>query len=155
MDKIRQFGLSKRKARKVAKSVREVNVHHHTKTCRKYNTDCRFCFPRLPSNHCIIAQEIEKDDSDANEEDRNALLYAVRCLLSAVKETLPENTVKNKENEEDGKSVKLSSFGSFMVRQKNERIGRNPKTKEEAVIDARRVVVFRASKELKNKIINE
>ena len=55
----------------------------------------------------------------------------------------------------DGKSVKLSSFGSFMVRQKNERIGRNPKTKEEAVIDARRVVVFRASKELKNKIINE
>ena len=54
-----------------------------------------------------------------------------------------------------GKSVKLSSFGSFMVRQKNERIGRNPKTKEEAVIDARRVVVFRASKELKNKIINE
>jgi integration host factor subunit alpha len=42
-----------------------------------------------------------------------------------------------------------------MVRQKNERIGRNPKTKEEAVIDARRVVVFRASKELKNKIINE
>lgn len=55
----------------------------------------------------------------------------------------------------DGNSVKLSSFGSFMVRQKKERIGRNPKTKEEAVIDARRVVVFRASKELKNKIVNE
>ena len=48
-----------------------------------------------------------------------------------------------------------SSFGSFMVRQKKERIGRNPKTKEEAVIDARRVVVFRASKELKNRIVNE
>ena len=55
----------------------------------------------------------------------------------------------------DGNSVKLSSFGSFMVRQKKERIGRNPKTKEEAVIDARRVVVFRASKELKNRIVNE
>ena len=35
------------------------------------------------------------------------------------------------------------------------RMGRNPKTKEEAVIDARRVVVFRASKELKNRIVNE
>ena len=55
----------------------------------------------------------------------------------------------------DGNSVKLSSFGSFMVRQKKERIGRNTKTKEEAVIDARRVVVFRASKELKNRIVNE
>ena len=55
----------------------------------------------------------------------------------------------------DGNNVKLSSFGSFMVRQKKERIGRNPKTKEEAIIDARRVVVFRASKELKNKIVNE
>jgi integration host factor subunit alpha len=42
-----------------------------------------------------------------------------------------------------------------MVRDKKQRIGRNPKTKEEAVIDARRVVVFRASKELKNKVINE
>jgi len=42
-----------------------------------------------------------------------------------------------------------------MVRQKKERIGRNPKTKEEAVIDSRRVVVFRASKELKNRIVNE
>ena len=55
----------------------------------------------------------------------------------------------------DGNNVKLSSFGSFMVRQKKERIGRNPKTKEEAIIDARRVVVFRASKDLKNKIVNE
>jgi len=55
----------------------------------------------------------------------------------------------------DGKSVKLSSFGSFMVRDKKQRIGRNPKTKEEAIIDARRVVVFRASKELKNKVIND
>ena len=55
----------------------------------------------------------------------------------------------------DGKSVKLSSFGSFMVRDKKQRIGRNTKTKEEAVIDARRVVVFRASKELKNKVIND
>ncbi|MEC9414769.1 MAG: integration host factor subunit alpha [Pseudomonadota bacterium] len=52
----------------------------------------------------------------------------------------------------EGNSVKLTSFGTFSVRQKKERIGRNPKTKEEAIIDARRVVSFRASKELKKRI---
>jgi hypothetical protein len=101
VDKIRQFGLSKRKARKVAKSVLEVNVHHHTKTCRKYNTDCRFCFPRLPSNHFIIAQEIEKDDND---EERNALMHAVREFLSMVKEVLPDKI----EEEEDSGNVKFN-----------------------------------------------
>jgi|TARA_B100000530_G_scaffold55972_1_gene31729 integration host factor subunit alpha len=54
----------------------------------------------------------------------------------------------------DGNSVKLTSFGTFSVRHKKERIGRNPKTKEEAIIDARRVISFRASKELKRKINN-
>ena len=52
----------------------------------------------------------------------------------------------------DGNSVKLTSFGTFSVKHKKERIGRNPKTKEEAIIDARRVVSFRASKELKRRI---
>ena len=52
----------------------------------------------------------------------------------------------------DGNSVKLTSFGTFSVRHKKERIGRNPKTKEEAIIDARRVISFRASKELKKRI---
>tara|TARA_B100001013_G_scaffold325622_1_gene237760 strand:+ start:387 stop:677 length:291 start_codon:yes stop_codon:yes gene_type:complete len=52
----------------------------------------------------------------------------------------------------DGKSVKLTSFGTFLVKHKGQRIGRNPKTKEEAVIDARRVTVFRASKELKRRV---
>ena len=54
----------------------------------------------------------------------------------------------------DGNSVKLTSFGTFSVNYKKERIGRNPKTKEEAIIDARRVISFRASKELKRKINN-
>ena len=54
----------------------------------------------------------------------------------------------------DGNSVKLTSFGTFSVKHKKERIGRNPKTKEEAIIDARRVVSFRASKELKRRVDN-
>jgi integration host factor subunit alpha len=48
--------------------------------------------------------------------------------------------------------VKLSSFGSFQVRSKGERVGRNPKTGEEVPILPRRVLVFRASHVLKDKI---
>lgn len=51
-----------------------------------------------------------------------------------------------------GETVKISSFGSFMVRQKGERIGRNPKTGQEVPIKPRRVLVFRASHVLKHKV---
>lgn len=51
-----------------------------------------------------------------------------------------------------GEMVKISSFGSFAVRQKGQRIGRNPKTGEEVPILPRRVLVFRASHVLKNRI---
>jgi integration host factor subunit alpha len=53
---------------------------------------------------------------------------------------------------ERGESVKLSSFGSFSVRQKGRRVGRNPKTGEEVPILPRKVLVFRASHVLKAKI---
>jgi len=51
-----------------------------------------------------------------------------------------------------GEMVKISSFGTFSVRQKGQRIGRNPKTGEEVPILPRRVLVFRASHVLKNRI---
>ena len=51
-----------------------------------------------------------------------------------------------------GETIKLSSFGSFMIRQKGERVGRNPKTGEEAPILPRRVLVFRASPALKERV---
>lgn len=54
-----------------------------------------------------------------------------------------------------GESVKLSSFGSFSVREKGQRIGRNPKTGEEVPILPRRVLVFRASHVLKDRINRE
>lgn len=53
---------------------------------------------------------------------------------------------------ETGEAVKLSSFGTFQVRSKNERVGRNPKTGEEVAITPRRVLTFRASHVLKDKI---
>lgn len=52
----------------------------------------------------------------------------------------------------DGESVKLSSFGSFLLRDKNGRVGRNPKTGEEVPIDPRRVLVFKPSQVLKERI---
>jgi integration host factor subunit alpha len=51
-----------------------------------------------------------------------------------------------------GENVKLSSFGSFIVRQKGERVGRNPKTGEEVPIEPRRVMVFKPSNILKQRI---
>ncbi len=53
---------------------------------------------------------------------------------------------------EEGETVKLSSFGTFSVRDKNQRIGRNPKTGEEVPIKPRRVMTFRPSHVLKDQI---
>lgn len=53
---------------------------------------------------------------------------------------------------ERGEPVKLSSFGSFGIRSKAQRMGRNPKTGEEVPITPRRVLVFRASNIMKDRI---
>ena len=53
---------------------------------------------------------------------------------------------------ERGESVKLSGFGNFILRDKHERPGRNPKTGEEIPITARRVVTFRAGQKLKSRV---
>lgn len=67
---------------------------------------------------------------------------------SLIDEVLEEitNTLAN------GEEVKISSFGSFRVRKKNARIGRNPKTKQEVVITPRSVVTFHASNIMKKNI---
>jgi integration host factor subunit alpha len=51
-----------------------------------------------------------------------------------------------------GENVKLSSFGTFIVRRKKGRVGRNPKTGEEVPITPRRVLVFRPSQVMKNRV---
>jgi integration host factor subunit alpha len=65
----------------------------------------------------------------------------VEVVLQEICETLGE-----------GESVKLSSFGSFVVRDKGQRIGRNPKTGLEVPISPRRVMVFKPSNILKARI---
>ena len=52
----------------------------------------------------------------------------------------------------EGEQVKISSFGTFNIRSKNERVGRNPKTGEEVPITPRRVLTFRASNLLKDRV---
>ena len=72
---------------------------------------------------------------------RNESADLFETILSKISDTLAS-----------GESVKISSFGSFSVRHKSERMGRNPKTGEEVPISPRRVIVFKPSQVLKNKI---
>tara|TARA_B100000282_G_scaffold102150_1_gene72066 strand:+ start:244 stop:543 length:300 start_codon:yes stop_codon:yes gene_type:complete len=59
-----------------------------------------------------------------------------------------ENLIKEKK-------IKLSKFGTFTIREKKERIGRNPKTRENKIIKARKVVLFKPSKEFKEFVNQE
>lgn len=72
---------------------------------------------------------------------RNESQELVELVLGEISSTLSR-----------GEGVKLSSFGSFGVREKGQRIGRNPKTGEEVPITPRRVLVFRASNIMKSRI---
>ena len=64
-------------------------------------------------------------------------------LLEDILHTIFENLKKNKK-------LKISKFGTFSVRNKKSRIGRNPRTKEKKMITDRNVVLFKPSKEFKN-----
>ena len=72
---------------------------------------------------------------------RNESADLLESVLSLISESLAKE-----------ESVKISSFGSFSVRQKGQRIGRNPKTGEEVPILPRKVLVFRPSQVMKAKI---
>jgi len=60
-----------------------------------------------------------------------------------------------KETLAKGDPIEIRGFGKFTVKEKNPRIGRNPRTGEDAVIEKRKVVVFKASKNFKNIADNE
>ena len=66
-------------------------------------------------------------------------------LLEDILNIITENILKEKK-------VKISKFGTFIVRNKKSRVGRNPKTKEEKKISERKVLLFRPSKEFKKYI---
>ncbi len=64
-------------------------------------------------------------------------------LIDDFFQTIVENLSKEK-------SLKLSNFGTFSIRQKQSRVGRNPKTKQETIISKRNVVLFKPSKIFKD-----
>ena len=72
---------------------------------------------------------------------RNESAQLVESVLSHMSDALAS-----------GETVKISSFGTFSVREKNERIGRNPKTGEEVPITPRRVLSFRPSHLMKDRV---
>ncbi len=72
---------------------------------------------------------------------KNESAELLKSILNKISDTLAA-----------GDSVKISSFGSFSVRHKGQRAGRNPKTGEEVPVLPRRVIVFRPSQVLKSRI---
>ena len=70
------------------------------------------------------------------------------ALIDDFFDILLENLIKNQK-------VKISGFGTFFLKKKRERIGRNPKTKEKSTISSRNVVLFKASKDFKKYINSE
>ena len=79
------------------------------------------------------------------------LVYMQLGFSKQISESLIEDFFETiVQNIKDKKKLKLSKFGTFSIRKKKSRVGRNPKTKESKIISSREVVLFKPSKEFKN-----
>ena len=79
------------------------------------------------------------------------LVYMQLGFSKQISENLIEDFLSTiGSNIKNEKKLKLSKFGTFSIRQKKSRIGRNPKTKESKIISSRDVVLFKPSKEFKD-----
>ena len=80
-------------------------------------------------------------------------LYMQIGFSKKISENLLEDVLSNIiDNLKANKKVKISNFGTFLIRKKKSRLGRNPKTKEKKIISERNVVLFKASKDFKEYI---
>ncbi len=80
-------------------------------------------------------------------------LYMQIGFSKKISENLLEDVLRNIiDNLKANKKVKISNFGTFSIRKKKSRLGRNPKTKEKKIISERNVVLFKASKDFKEYI---
>jgi integration host factor subunit alpha len=109
-------------------------------------------FTRSPNDHCALTYKkatsmtLTKDDIvEAVAEEagfpKNQSVELVETLIEIIKKTL-----------ESGDHVLVSGFGTFRVKEKKERRGRNPKTGEDLMLSPRRVVTFHCSRKLKLQI---
>ena len=65
----------------VANIAKEVNTHNHTKTCRKYSSECRFNYPKFPSPHTLIAKPLKETGKE-----RERKVKKINATLAKVKE---------------------------------------------------------------------
>ena len=89
----------------------------------------------LTKQHLIDSAYRQSDSS------RNQSTFLIESFLEIMKRTL-----------ESGEDILISGFGKFCVKDKNERRGRNPQTEDDMVLGARRVVTFKCSGALREKI---
>ena len=78
--------------KEVARIALEVNKHHHTKTCRKHDTTCRFGYPRFPAPYTIIVEPYKAQST----EEKEAVLSNYRKILRKVKDVLEDNEITTK-----------------------------------------------------------
>ena len=85
----------------VANIAKEVNVHHHTKTCRKYNKQCRFNYPRFPIHETIVCKPFKgtKEEKDKHFKKHDEILNKIYNILSD-SEKLCEIMANYKKDEE-------------------------------------------------------
>lgn len=93
------------------------------------------------ARHTVTRADLSEAIYQAVGLSRNESAALVESVLSEISDSLVR-----------GENVKISSFGSFLVRQKGGRMGRNPKTGEEVPIEPRRVLSFRPSQVMKERI---
>jgi integration host factor subunit alpha len=91
----------------------------------------------------LTKEELVNAIAEANGYPRNQSVELVEILLELIKAKLAA-----------GEDVLISGFGKFCVREKRQRRGRNPATGEDMMLDARRVVTFKCSGQLREKINN-
>jgi integration host factor subunit alpha len=91
----------------------------------------------MPTTKATLADSIFRN----TDLQKNESIVIIESLLEIIKRTL-----------ESGEDILISGFGKFTVKEKKSRKGRNPQTEEPLQLDARKVVIFRCSKTLKEKI---
>ena len=103
----------------VAEIAKKVNQHHHTQTCRKFKTVCRFNMPKLPSYETIIARppmkEMSAKDRSSLEEKQAVILKKVRDVLDNrdfikdILEKYPKENEKNKNEADQGRKLRINA----------------------------------------------
>ena len=108
---------------------------------------------KKPSELTVAAADVQPASRTITRADLSEAVYQRLGLSRTESAELVEHVLSEmSEAIARGETVKLSSFGSFVVRSKGERIGRNPKTGIEVPITPRRVMVFKPSNILKSRI---